>query len=106
MVTEIVDEEHRSKYYVYLLLFFGLGAMGNAIIFYILSHYQLVLIFYYLIPNAVILYVFNRYLQDTPIELVTRHSPEQALQSLLFISQENCISNHGLTLQEIENLQA
>jgi MFS family permease len=67
VVTEIVDEEHRSKYYVYLLLFFGLGAMGNAIVFYLLSHYQLVLLFYYLIPNGVILYVFNKYVQDTPI---------------------------------------
>lgn len=80
--------------------------MGNAIVFYLLSHYQLVLLFYYLIPNGVILYLFNKYVQDTPIELVARHSPEQALQSLLFISQENFISNHELTLNEIEKLQA
>jgi MFS family permease len=39
IVTEIVDEQHRSKYYVYLLLFFGFGAMGNAVAFYLLSHY-------------------------------------------------------------------
>lgn len=67
VITEIVDEQHRSKYYVYLLLFFGFGAMGNSVAFYFLNHYEWVLFIYYLIPNAAVLYIFARYVQDTPI---------------------------------------
>lgn len=79
--------------------------MGNAIAFYILRHYEWVLLIYYLLPNCAALLAFNRYVQDTPIELVARHSPERALHSLLFIAQENDIYSHGLSLSEIVALQ-
>lgn len=58
MMTEIVDESHRSKYYVYLLIFFGVGSMINSFYFYFIKSWKEVLFLCYIVPNLIALMLF------------------------------------------------
>ena len=60
-ITEIVAEEERSGVYVKFLAAFALGAMANAILFYMLKNWMLVLGLYYFLFNLVIAFVFYWY---------------------------------------------
>jgi len=57
-ITEIVEEHHRSKFYVYLLIFFGIGAMGNSFLFYVIGSWREVLLFGYILPHLIALLFF------------------------------------------------
>ena len=78
LVTETVAESHRERYSVLMQIFFGTGVFFNAVFFYFLEHWKSALWVGYVLPVSLTLLGVIFLMKDTPMNIVVRHTPEQA----------------------------
>lgn len=73
--------------------------------YYTVGDWQLILILFYLIPLALVIGASIFFLKDTPMCLVTRYSPEDALNDLTFIAKLNKKSDFAVTEKDISRVR-
>ena len=71
-----MDESIRKKYTVVLMLFFNLGQLANAIFFWLLGQWRLVLVLFFLLSYLVSLFLTFFFVEHSPLDLIARCTPE------------------------------
>ena len=72
-ITEIVADEERSRVYVKFNAAFALGTMANAILFFLLKDWMLVLGLYYLLLYGLTSVLFFYYVESPPLEIIAKN---------------------------------
>ena len=68
---------------------FSIGALTNVGEFYLLPNFENIFIFFFILPNSLLLISFIFFFKDKPICLLTKKTPEFGLKSLQFIAGIN-----------------
>ena len=74
-ITELVEERKRQKYKIVVASIFSIGALFDVLWFFILPNFTIVLLVFFGIPILVIAILFIVFFRDTPLHLITKHSP-------------------------------
>jgi MFS family permease len=100
-VTEFFAEEHRGRFYNIISLSFGIGTLVNPLAFYFIYDWKLVAIFVFILPIVISIFGFFLVVENTPIELISYHTPEDSYEAFMRIAKWNRVEDHGLTLEAI-----
>lgn len=79
--------------------------LSNVGTYYLLRDWQLVFIFFYLIPTVLVLLGIVFLVVDTPMCLVNRMKEEELLSAFLFIARVNSIENPPLSLEDVRAIK-
>ena len=96
-ISETIAESHRDKFSVLIELFYGVGIALNPLWFYLLRDWRTVLIAGYGVPAFLACLGALRILRDTPLNIITRQQPAQALADFLFIARLNRVADPDIT---------
>lgn len=69
--------------------FFGIGVLANALWYYLSYSWNLVLLIYYIVPLFLVILGFVFVVVDTPIGLVMRYTPYEAMRAFQWIARWN-----------------
>jgi hypothetical protein len=101
-VTEIVAESDRPGTYTKINAAFAGGATVNAIVFYLLKDWQLVLLCYYGLFFLTTAFLLYYYVESPPIEIISKSKDAQeSYAAFMRIAEMNGVTDHGITLTEI-----
>lgn len=89
VITETVSSRYRANFSMIAMTSFAIGGLGNVLWFYLLRDFRLVILFFNLIPGVLVMLALIFFIKDTPMCLVTKNSPENALKKLEFIAKVN-----------------
>ena len=103
-ITETVGEEKRQSYKIVLASFYSLGGLLNVLWFYIAPNFETVLIIFYLLPTILCIICFIFLFKDTPVTLISKRSPEEALKDLKMIAKINK-KKFNMTVDDVKEMQ-
>ena len=72
--AETMSTEKREKSEITFQIYFGVGFFVNVLCYWLFGNWKVILIFFYLVPAAIVFFFMASYAQDTPICLVIRYS--------------------------------
>jgi hypothetical protein len=75
-----------------------LGVTLNGFFFYLLGNWQLVLIFYLILPLLVGLFGLLLFIEETPFDVIVNYPPEHSFNILKMIASKNKCEEDHLTL--------
>jgi hypothetical protein len=75
-ISETVSSESRGKHYMITCIFFGVGVTLNGLVFKLIPQWELVLVIYIMVPLLFGLIGLLLYIEASPIDLITKHTPE------------------------------
>ena len=73
--------------------------------FFITPSYSMVMMVFFGLPILTIAVLFSVFFKDTPISILTKFTPEEALQQFLYIAKFNGKDNPDLTIEDIKDSQ-
>lgn len=88
-ITETVSQRYRPMFSMLIAVFYALGSLGNVLWFYLLRNFEDVIIYCYGVPSILLTLAIIFFIQDAPICMITKSSPEKALQGLKHIAKVN-----------------
>jgi len=86
-------------------MFYGVGVLLNALWFYTIKDWQIILASIYLIPCLAVLLAVLIIVKDTPFSAILRNTPYKVYQNLTYIAKLNQKDNSSLTVAEISNIK-
>lgn len=86
-------------------LFYGLGVLLNVLWYYAVGDWQLIFVVFYLIPAVATTLGVIMIVKDTPICLVMRKTPLQALEDFRYIAKMNNRRSFRMDVEEIEDVK-
>jgi MFS family permease len=104
-IAETISEEYREKASVAIQLFYGLGVLLNVLWYYLVGDWQLIFAIFYFIPAVITTLGVVFIVKDTPICLVMRNTPLQALQDFRYIAKMNNKRSFKMDVEEIEDVK-
>ena len=104
-LAETVSQAYRGRLLMLLCVFDTLGGLANVLWFYLLRRYDLVLIYFYLVPTLLVILALIYLVRDTPICMVSKSSPGRAFEGLRYIAKLNGKAKMDLTLAELKDIQ-
>lgn len=81
------------------------GGLTNVLWYYLAPNFQVVLLFCYGLPSLVLTFCLIFLVRDTPICLISSHSPEAALKALQFMASFNGKTDFDLSINEVKDIQ-
>ncbi len=103
-LIETVELKAREKSTVVIQAFYGVGAVFNIFLYWLIKDWMTIFLTCYLIPSIIIFVGMSIFLVDTPMSLIERNSSQYALQKLQFMSKINA-SSAVLTIEDIEEVR-
>ena len=103
-MAETIAEKQRQFYMMTSQTMYAVGGLANVLWFYMLEDFELVLIFFYVIPSLVVLVGLVFFVKDTPISLLTKYSAKDAFDALSMIARVNK-KPFSMTEEDIRNMQ-
>jgi MFS family permease len=76
LITEFFAENDRGFFYNIITLSFSAGIFLNALAFYYIDNWKIIVISFFILPIIVAILGFIFWVEDTPIELVAYKKPE------------------------------
>lgn len=104
-ISETISEEYREKASVAIQLFYGLGVLLNVLWYYAVGDWQLIFVVFYFIPVVATTLGVVMIVKDTPICLVMRKTPLQALDDFRYIAKMNNRRSFRMDVNEIEDVK-
>lgn len=86
-------------------LFYGLGVLLNVLWYYAVGDWQLIFVVFYFIPAVATTLGVIMIVKDTPICLVMRKTPIQALEDFRYIAKMNNKRSFRMEVEEIEEVK-
>jgi hypothetical protein len=73
----------------------------NGVLFKLLS-WEHVMTFYFIVPMVLVLIALKWYIKETPFDLVTNFTPEEAYEHFHWIAEQNGnADSHDITVKEL-----
>lgn len=98
-VCETISEEYRAKLSVIIQLFYGFGVGSNIGTYFFIGDWKLIFILFYMVPTFVTAVGIYFIVVDTPIDLITRTTPQYALEGYKKIARFNGVINPELSIE-------
>lgn len=84
-ITETVIEEHRGSHIMIIFISFSIGSVFNGVLFKLIS-WENVFIYYFIVPSLLMFIGLKWYIKETPFDLVTNFTAEEAHRDLHWIA--------------------
>jgi MFS transporter, OCT family, solute carrier family 22 (organic cation transporter), member 4/5 len=91
---------------VVIQLFYGLGVLINVLWYFALRDWQLIYAIFYAVPLMLTIAAVIFFIRDTPICLVMRYPPRQALRDFRFIAKMNNKKSFGVNVDQLTATKA